>query len=176
MPLQSLASRTVPVPNLPELATERPEDAAAIAALVDAAFGPGRFVKAAERLRETNHPLADLSFTAHAHGALVGSVRLWPIHIGEQPAVFLGPIAVDTAWRKRGLGAALVRRACEAAAKAGHPLVLLVGDPPFFGPLGFAMVPQGQVVMPGPVDPRRLMARPLSAGATDALQGMVTPG
>ncbi|HEX4182392.1 MAG TPA: N-acetyltransferase [Caulobacteraceae bacterium] len=176
MTLHSLASRTLPVPDLPELAAEQPEDAAAITALVDAAFGPGRFVKAAERLREANHPLLDLSFTAHAHGVLVGSVRLWSIHIGVQPAVFLGPIAVDPAWRKRGLGAALVRRACEAAAEAGHCLVLLVGDPPFFGPLGFSMVPQGRVAMPGPVDPRRLMARPLVPGAAEHPQGAVVPG
>jgi len=168
-----MASRTLPVPDLPSLTPEQPRDAAAIGALIDAAFGPGRFAKAAERLRETNQPLPDLCFTAHAQGALVGSVRLWPIRIGERAAVFLGPIAVDPAWRGRGLGAALVAKACDAAREAGHPLVLLVGDPPFFGPLGFSMVPPGRIVMPGPVDPRRVLAQALVPGAADGLEGLV---
>jgi predicted N-acetyltransferase YhbS len=164
--------RTLPVPDLPVLAPERPEDAAAVNALIDAAFGPGRYAKAAERLREDNHLLADLSFTAHAGGDLAGTVRMWPIHVGDRPVIFLGPIAVEPSWRSRGLGAALVRKACEATQAAGHDLILLVGDPPFFGPLGFSMVPQGRVTMPGPVDPRRLLARALISGADAGLEGV----
>jgi predicted N-acetyltransferase YhbS len=164
--------RTLPVPDLPVLAPERPCDAAAVGALIEAAFGPGRYAKAAERLREHNQRLADLSFTAHADGVLVGSVRLWPIRVGARRVVFLGPIAVDPAWRGRGLGAALVRKACDAAKAAGWDLVFLVGDQPFFGPLGFSMVPQGKIVMPGPVDPRRMLARPLVPGAEAGLEGV----
>jgi predicted N-acetyltransferase YhbS len=167
-----VSPRTLPVPDLPSLAPERPEDAAAVSALIDAAFGPGRFAKAAERLRENNRLLADLSFTAHAGGALVGAVRLWPIRVGDRPVVFLGPIAVDPAWRSRGLGAALVRKACEATKAAGHDAILLVGDPPFFGPLGFSMVPPGQIVMPGPVDPRRLLVRELAPDGAARLEGV----
>jgi predicted N-acetyltransferase YhbS len=164
--------RTLPVPDLPVLAAERPEDAVAVNALIDAAFGPGRYAKAAERLRENNHLLADLSFTAHAGGVLAGTVRMWPIHVGERPVVFLGPIAVEPSWRSRGLGAALVRKACEATQAAGHDLILLVGDPPFFGPLGFSMVPAGQVLMPGAVDPKRLLAKALVPGADRGLEGI----
>jgi predicted N-acetyltransferase YhbS len=169
----SLASRTVPVPESPLLEPERPQDAAAVGALIDAAFGPGRFAKTAERLRETNQPLLDISFVARSRGALVGCVRMWPIHIGDRPSVFLGPFAVDEAWRSRGLGAALIGRACDAAQAAGHDLILLVGPQPYFGPLGFSMVPPGRVVMPGPVDPRRLLARALVPGAADGLEGIV---
>jgi len=169
----SAPSRTIPVPDLPSLTSERPRDAAAVGALIDAAFGPGRFAKTAERLRETNRPLLGISFVAHARGALVGCVRMWPIHIGDRPAVFLGPFAVDEAWRGRGLGAALIARACEAAQAAGHELVLLVGPQPYFGSLGFSMVPPGRVVMPGPVDPRRLLARALAPGAAEGLEGIV---
>ena len=169
--------RTLPVPDtsldgLPVLAPERPEDAVAVGALIDAAFGPGRYAKAAERLREGNHLLAGLSFTAHAGGVLVGTVRMWPIRVGERPVVFLGPIAVEPVWRSHGVGAALVRKACEATAAAGHDLILLVGDQPFFGPLGFSMVPPGRVVMPGPVDPRRLLAKALVPGADVGLEGI----
>ncbi|HEX4181362.1 MAG TPA: N-acetyltransferase [Caulobacteraceae bacterium] len=165
--------RALPVPDSPLLAAERPQDAPAVDALIDAAFGPGRFVKAAERLRENNRFLPDLSFTAHAGGVLVGGVRLWPIWIGARGAVFLGPIAVDPAWRSRGLGAALVEKACEASRAAGHDLVLLVGDQPFFGPLGFSMVPPGRIVLPGPADPSRVLARALVPGLAEGFEGVV---
>ncbi len=141
------------------LAQERPQDAARVQALIERAFGPGRFAKAAERLREGSRPDLALSFVAWAGEEAVGAVRLWPILIGSEPAVLLGPFAVDDAWRSRGLGGALVERACRAAQAQGHAVVLLVGDEPFFRKYGFAAAPAGQIVMPGPVDSRRVLWR-----------------
>lgn len=137
----------------PLIRNETPQDAAAAEALVDRAFGPGRYAKSAERLREGNRHLPELSFVAEENGRLVGSVRLWPVSVGGREAVFLGPIAVDPSWRSRGLGQALVERACAAA----DCPVLLVGDAPWFERMGFAVAPG--VLMPGPVDPRRVLAR-----------------
>ena len=161
---------------IPQLRAETARDLAAIESLVHAAFGPGRFAKAAERLRETNHVLADLSVVAHDGETLAGCVRQWPIRVGGRPVVFLGPIAVDPAWRHHGLGGALVEQACAAALAAGHDLILLVGDLPFFGPHGFETVTPGRVILPGPVDPRRVLARALKPGALDDLAGVVVPG
>jgi len=153
------------------LAPERPRDAPLADALIARAFGPGRFVKAAERLRENSAHIPELSFVAWIDGRAVGCVRLWPIMIGEAPALLLGPFAVDEAERSAGVGAALIRRACEAARDVGHAVVLLVGDQGYFGELGFA-VARG-VAMPGPVDPRRVLARALKPRATDELAGPV---
>lgn len=161
----------VAAPKL-RLIAERGADLAQVEALMDTAFGPGRYAKTAERLREGNRVRADLSFCAWSGGELVGAVRVWPIVIGAAPAVFLGPIAVDPAWRRRGLGALLVERACEAAGKAGDPLVLLVGDALFFEPLGFQRVPPGRVILPGPVDLRRLLWRASSPEALDGVAGL----
>ena len=157
------------------LKPERPEDHALVDALIDRAFGPGRFVKTAERLREGNTPRRDLSLVAWAGGEAVGCVRMWPIHIGEAQAVLLGPFAVDDAQRSRGLGARLIRRACEAAKAAGHAVILLVGDEPYFAPLGFARDAARRVVLPGPVDQGRVLALALKPGGTDGLSGMVRP-
>ena len=165
----------VPDAALPPLIPERPSDASAVAALIERAFGPGRYVKAAERLRETNRPLLDISLVAWWEDELVGCVRMWPIRIGEAPAVLLGPFAVEPDWRSRGLGAALILRACEAAAAADHALILLVGDAPYFEPLGFSTVPPGRIVMPGPVDPARVMWRALKPGADLDPAGQVRP-
>jgi predicted N-acetyltransferase YhbS len=163
-----------PAPRL-KLAVERPEDAAGVDALVDAAFGPGRYAKTAERLRERNRRDAACSFVATCGAELVGSVRLWPVSAGGSAALFLGPIAVASHWRRRGLGALLVERACEAAASHGHGLVLLVGDRPFFGPLGFTPVPKARLALPGPVNPGRVLWRELRPGAAAAVAGPVAP-
>jgi len=156
---------------MPTLTAERPEDAAAVERLVLRAFGPGRFAKAAERLREGRAPMLALSVVAWDGGELVGSVRQCVVKVGETPAIFLGPIAVEEAFRSHGLGAALIERACAAAVRAGHAAIVLVGDTPFFGPLGFAPAPG--VVMPGPVDRTRVLARALLPGATAGLKGLV---
>lgn len=155
---------------------ERPEDHALVDALIDRAFGPGRFVKAAERLREANRPYGDLSLVAWAGSEAVGCVRMWPIHIGNAAAVLLGPFTVDDAWRSRGLGGQLIEAACLAAERAGHGAVLLVGDAPYFQKLGFEQAPSGRAVMPGPVDGRRVLWRALRPGALDGVEGPVRPG
>ena len=132
---------------------ETPADAAGVAALVAAAFGPGRFAKTAERLREGSAPSA--GFVAHVDGRVIGSVRLWPIRVGETPALFLGPIAVDATRRSGGLGAELVEACLERARTLDVGGVLLVGDAAYFERFGFRPAPEA--VLPGPVDRRRVM-------------------
>lgn len=166
-----------PIPRLdPDLrfAAERPEDARAVEALIDHAFGPGRFVKTAERLREGNHPRLDLSFCAWRGTHMAGAVRQWPIRIGGAPAIFLGPFAIDPAWRRQGLGRRLIEEACAAAEAAGERLTLLVGDLSYFGPIGFERVPTGRVTLPGPVDPGRVLWRAFPAAATEGWGGETT--
>lgn len=133
---------------------ETPADAAAVEALVLAAFGPGRFAKTAERLRE-RAPLA-AGFVARDGAELRGSVRLWSITVGGEPALFLGPIAVATDNRRAGLGAELVQACLAWAAEAGQG-VLLVGDAPYFGRFGFTAAPD--IRLQGPVDQRRVLWR-----------------
>ena len=153
------------------LAPERLSDAPLADALIAHAFGPGRLAKAAERLREHSAHIPELSFVAWIDGRAVGCVRLWPIMVGATPALLLGPFAVDEAERSAGVGAALMRRACEAAKDASHAVVLLVGDQAYFGEFGFSRA--RDVRMPGPVDPRRVLVRALTPGAADGLAGPV---
>lgn len=155
---------------------ERPDDAPLIEALIDRAFGPGRHAKAADRLREGNTLLADLSVTAWESGRLAGSVRMWPVTIAGEPVVFLGPIAVEADLRKHRIGQTLVEMACEASAKAGWRAVLLVGDAPYFNRVGFEAAPARDVRMPGPVDQRRVLLKALVDGGADGLAGLVTGG
>ncbi len=153
------------------IAPEQASDAKAIEVLLDHAFGPGRFTKVSERVREMAPLRRDLSFCAWDDGRLVGCVRMTQIHVGDDPILFLGPLAVETDQRKAGTGGDLVREACEAAAAAGFPIVLLVGDEPYFTRFGFSSEPTAQVRLPGPVDQRRVLAR----GATRPLIGPARP-
>ena len=145
-----------PSPTL-TFVNETPEHAADIEALLTGAFGPGRFAKVSERVREFAEFAPELSFCAFEAGLMVGVVRMWRVAVGDQPIVFLGPLAVKADARKHGLGALLVERACEAAEALGEAAVVLVGDLPFFQRVGFEVA--SGVVMPGPVDPRRVLVR-----------------
>jgi predicted N-acetyltransferase YhbS len=154
---------------------ETPDDAAAIERLHERTFGPGRFARTAFRIREKIPHRLDLSFIARIGTLMVGSVQLSPIRIGETPALLLGPLTVEPPFRGRGIARALIARALAEATAQGHRLVLLVGDEPYYGQSGFRPVPRGQVTMPGPVDPARLLVAELVDGAFAEVGGPVRP-
>jgi predicted N-acetyltransferase YhbS len=146
-------------------------DAAAIERLHERTFGPGRFARTAFRLRERRGHKLELSFTARIGTLLVGSVQLTPVRIGETKALLLGPLTVEPPFRSRGVGKALIVRALAEAKAKGHKLVFLVGDEPYYGRHSFLKVPKGQVWLPGPVDPERLLVAELVPGAFGSLSG-----
>ncbi|MBS7540587.1 GNAT family N-acetyltransferase [Ancylobacter lacus] len=154
---------------------ETPADDAAIERLVARTFGPGRYARTAFRLREGNPHRRDLSFTASIGTMLVGSVRLTPIFIGPAPALLLGPLTVEPPFRSHGIGRRLVERSLAAAKEAGAGLVLLVGDEPYYGRMGFRHVARGAVRLPGPVDPNRVLICPLDGRDVASVEGMVAP-
>jgi predicted N-acetyltransferase YhbS len=162
-----------PVISTPLLVLETPAMEIPVTALIDRVFGPGRFAKVSERLREGNRLLADCSFVAMRGGQPVGCVRMWPVTIGGAPVAFLGPLAVDPDERSAGLGQILVEAACEAAQAAGWKAVLLVGDAPYFNRAGFSAAHTAGVVMPGPVDQRRVLLKALAPGGDEGFSGLV---
>jgi predicted N-acetyltransferase YhbS len=148
-------------------------DVDAVETLHDFAFGPGRFAKTAQRLRDGVPYDPDTTLVAYFGDRLGGSVRMTPIRIGGTPAQLLGPLAVHPDFGNRGVGRSLVRAALEAAATRGWTLVLLVGDKPYYGPLGFAATDPARIRLPGPVDPRRVLLAELVPGAAAAAEGAV---
>lgn len=156
---------------LPETA----DDAVAIERLHERTFGPGRLAKSAYRLREGHEHDPELSFTARIGTLLVGSVRQSTIRVGDTPALLLGPLTVEPPFRQHGIGRALIERALAEAKARGHRLVVLVGDEPYYGKLGFKMIPKGRAKMPGPVDPARLLVHELVKGAFKGVSGPIRP-
>lgn len=153
---------------------EKLSDIAAREALLDEAYGPERFLKASERLREGRLPANGLSLVAVERGRLVGTVRLWNVSIGPgRAALLLGPLAVHPAHSNRGIGATLVRRAVARARLAGHGAILLVGDASYYGRFGFTAALTGGLWMPGHYDRDRLLALELEPDAFAGARGLI---
>jgi predicted N-acetyltransferase YhbS len=153
---------------------ERPADVVAREALLDVAFGESRFEKTSERLREGRLPAGRLSFVAADKDRIVGTVRLWDISTGPgRPALLLGPLAVATERRNRGIGSALVRRAVQDARRLGHRALILVGDAPYYGRFGFTAAKTGLLWLPGPYERERLLGLELAAGSLDGVHGLI---
>lgn len=153
--------------------SERPVDAAAREALLDVAYGDARHTKPSARLRKGCLPAEGLALVAIERGRIIGTVRLWNISAGDRPALLLGPLAVHPQARNRGVGAALVQRALDEAARAGHGAVMLVGDEAYYGRLGFSAEKTSGLRLAAACDPARLLARELVPDALDGAQGQV---
>jgi predicted N-acetyltransferase YhbS len=154
--------------------TERPEDRAAIDQLLDRAFGSDRKEKTSYAYRRGVPPVADLQFVARAdsNGAILGTLRFWPVRIGCHAALLLGPLAVEPALKGKGIGAALMFHGLDAAAWAGHARVVLVGALDYYARFGFAPATPLGLVMPNEA-PERLLARELAKGAFAGVSGAV---
>lgn len=157
-----------------EIKPEAATDAGVLSDLSAQAFGPGRFARTAYRIREGVPPVASLCLAASVGGKLVGGIRFTAVSIGgEDRALLLGPVVVDPHYTGNGIGSTLIEQGLANAGKQGFRLVVLVGDLPYYGRFGFAVVPPGQIALPGPVDPRRLLALELVPGALSGVHGLL---
>ena len=163
---------------MPDAITVRPAraaDGAEIAALNARAFGPGRFARTAYRVREGTPAVSAFCRVCVLGNRIIAAVRFTPILIGGRgQALLLGPLAVDPAFANQGHGRGLVARALEDARSAGMQLVVLVGDEPYYARLGFARIPRGQITLPGPVNPDRLLAAELAPSALTGFAGFIS--
>lgn len=155
------------------LAQETADDWWEIEALYDLCFAPGRSALSSYRLREGVDPIGPLCLTARdADGILAGAVRNWPVLVGGQQAVLLGPIAVHPTRQGEGVAAMLMQRCLADARALGWSRLMLVGDAPYYQRFGFERL--DGVTMPPPTNPDRVLGIALSDGAWDGVTGMVT--
>ncbi len=149
-------------------------DLLSIQDLQDLCFSPGRFARTAYRVREGGPEFSRHCLCASIGDEVVASLRMTPVTIGGTGQVLLlGPLAVTPRLAGQGIGRRLVGEALVRAREAGIRLVFLVGDLPYYERFGFAAVPEGQIKMPGPVNPARLLAIELAEGALEEFRGEV---
>jgi predicted N-acetyltransferase YhbS len=153
-----------------------PADHDAIEHLLDLSFGTERRTKTSYRLREGSAAVEGLSQVVRDEElGVVGAISYWPLAVGAKgtKALLLGPLAVHPQRQNLGIGLLLMQQTLTMAKAAGHRLVLLVGDAPYYARVGFEQVPEGQLLMPGPVDPKRLLGLELVEGALVEAQGLM---
>src|SRR5690349_15011751 len=136
---------------------EKASDVAAREALLDVCFGENRHARTCQRLRDGRAPAEGLAFSAVAQGKIVGTLRLWHVSAGGTRALVLGPLAVDCAFRKLGVGAALISRALAGATARGHRAVLLLGDAAYYSRFGFSAAKTAELKLPGAYEQERLL-------------------
>ena len=145
----------------------------AVEQLLDRAFGTDRHSRTAYRIREGMPAIPALSFAAIEDGALVGTIQCWPILFAtdegadegadaghDVPLVMVGPVAVEPARQRDGIGHQLMNHALEAARISGQAeLLTLIGDPEYYGRFfGFTADRTAAWRVPGPVERHRLLA------------------
>ena len=156
------------------IAPESPDDEQDIEQLLNLAFGPDRAGKTVYRLREGVAPIAELGTVIREDGVLKGSLRFWPIVIGDKrvPALLLGPVAVAPADRGRGYARTLIWQGLDRARELGYRIVLLVGDEPYYLKFGFTRAFTKTLELPGPVDLNRFLGLELQPRALAGVSGM----
>ncbi|NKN38346.1 N-acetyltransferase [Agrobacterium sp. a22-2] len=153
--------------------TEDASHDAIIEHINEEAFGPGRLARAAARIREQGPHDRSLSFICADDGETIASVRMTAVDAGGVKGHLLGPLAVRPSHKNQGIGRELVRIAVDAARRAGSEAVILVGDPPYYMPLGFEKVAYAALDFPGPVDPARVLVVPLTGDVHIRLKGKI---
>jgi predicted N-acetyltransferase YhbS len=174
MSMPSLQAAEPPQRVRPVSRLATPEDDVFVEALQALAFGPGRFARTAFRIRERFPIDKSLSLIGEIGGKPVSSVWMTPISVGGINGYLLGPLATDPEYRGLGAGKLLVREACRLALERQEgEFVLLVGDEPYYGPLGFARTTLGAIEFPGPVDPARVLLHAPDPGLATRLAGPI---
>jgi putative acetyltransferase len=144
-----------------QIRPEAPGDGPAVLALHAAAFGQKAEAGLVDRLRTDGDLI--LSLVAVADG-VVGHVAFSRLTLPAAPAVracALAPLAVDPARQRRGIGSALVTEGLRRLSQAGLDLVLVLGEPAYYGRFGFTT--QAAQALRTPYDGPYLQALALSA-------------
>jgi putative acetyltransferase len=114
-------------------------DAPAVGALLKAAFEGGAEVDLVGRLRDRGD--IRLALVAEQAGRVVGYAAFLRLtmtaHGVAVSAIGLAPLAVEPAWQRQGIGAALVREGLSRLKSAGERIAFVLGDPAYYARFGF---------------------------------------
>ena len=155
-----------------DLTEETADDIWEVEALYDLCFAPGREALSSYRLRDGVDPVAPLCLVLRDDtSTLAAAIRYWPVRVGGNEALLLGPVAVHPTRQGEGLGGLLIRESLRRATRLGFRRVMLVGDAPYYSRFGFQRLPD--VRMPPPTNPDRVLGQDLVPGGWAGVRGQV---
>jgi putative acetyltransferase len=124
------------------LRPEAADDAIAIGALLEEAFGGRAEAALVERLRVTGEMVLALVAIA-SPDVVVGFIAFVRLQIemadGSRAGIALAPLAVGKAHQRCGIGSALVREGLARLVARYEEIVLVLGDPAFYERFGFSV-------------------------------------
>jgi putative acetyltransferase len=141
---------------------EQTTDVPRIAEIHRAAFDGEIETNLVTALRASDAWLPPLSLVAEADGRVVGHVVCTRAHVGETPALGLGPLGVDPSVQKSGIGSALMHAVLGAADALDEPVVVLLGHTDYYPRFGFEPATRFGITPPVLEWGDHFQARPLS--------------
>ncbi len=132
---------------------ERPADHAAVAEVVEAAFGGPAEAKLVELLRASDGYVPELALVADRDGAIVGHTMFTYVTLRgeeEREVLQLAPVAVVPQQQGLGIGSELVRAGLERADARHEPLVVVQGHPTYYPRFGFESARRHGIEPPSP--------------------------
>jgi putative acetyltransferase len=145
---------------------ETPDDHETIRRIVDEAFGDTITSAIVDAIRVSDRFVPELSFVAVSEGQSLGHVISSYVDVvpGSRRVLQVGPLAVVPSHQRRGIGTALMRQTIRIADERGEPLLLIEGNPAYYGRFGFVRADEHGIEMPPESHgPQFFMLRPLRA-------------
>ena len=108
---------------------------------------------ALELLDEDESP-GSLSLVAESEGAVVGHIAFSPVGLSSDArfrGFLLGPLGVRPEFQARGIGSALVREGIRQLTDANIDVLLVYGDPAYYGRFGFSAEAAAGLAAPYPL-------------------------
>ncbi len=156
---------------------ETDDDIATIRSLVTAAFRRTSEADLIEAIRVSPNFIPELSLIAAEEGNVLGHILFSPIVIESQggtvPALALAPLAVTPPRQHQGIGTQLVQAGLSKCRELDHGIVVVLGEPHYYGRFGFQTASQFGVQPPFPVPEQVFMVLELKPGALINVSGIV---
>ena len=145
---------------------ETPDDYDDIRRVNDEAFRDPIDAQLIDMIRASDRFVPELSLVAVSAGQTLGHVISSYVDLvpGSRRVLQVGPLAVVPSHHRNGVGSALMHETIRVADEMGEPMLMLEGNPAYYGRFGFTRADaQGIEMPPECPGPQYFMLRPLGA-------------